>query len=65
MGGEEKKNPKKKPTWVKERIKKGQLELTTLVNPRTRREKNSYCHVQKNCQENRDERKNFKNEKKY
>jgi hypothetical protein len=23
---------------------------------------NSYCHVQKNCLENRDERKNFKNE---
>jgi hypothetical protein len=97
VGGEEKKVSKKKPTWVEERKKKGQLEFTTLVNPRTRRDEkgalisapsihvgalvgagsiwpknyciffepfagllllfcSSYCHVQKNCPKNRDEK---------
>jgi hypothetical protein len=36
--GEEKKVPKKKPTWAKERKKKGQLEFATTVNPGTGRD---------------------------
>ncbi len=38
MGVEEKKVPKKKPIWVEERKRKNQLEFTTLVNPRTRKD---------------------------
>jgi hypothetical protein len=44
-GVKEKKVPKKKPTWVEERKEKGQLEFTTLVNRRTRREKKVHPSV--------------------
>jgi len=38
-GEEKKSSPQKKPTWAEERkIKKGQLEFTTLVSPGTGRD---------------------------
>jgi hypothetical protein len=38
VGGKEKKSSQIKSTWVEERKEKGQLEFTTLANPRTRKD---------------------------